>query len=178
MARYSAGTRTGAGSTTLPIISIYSAAAVNMSVVEIGISNTTAVAVAFKLCKLTTAGTQGAGLTETGHGSNSPAASCTAFTTHTGAPTVVDMGYNVTLVCRFDEVAWWHAGQRVEGGCEVELEVAGVQVCAVAGDGGASDAWLVGGYGEVGHHVQSPSLRGSAAAHSSHDANHMTSGST
>lgn len=141
MARYSVGTRTGAGSTTLPIISIYSAAAVNFSVVEIGISNTTAVAVALKLCKLTTAGTQGAGLTETAHASNSPAASCTAFTTHTGAPTVVDMGYNVTLGAAVGAGVIFTFGDK--GLVPPEGTGNGIGVIVATGTGQICDAYIV-----------------------------------
>ena len=98
MARFSAGGRTSAGSTTLPIISVYSGATIGLSVVEIGVSNTTAVAVALKLCKLTTAGTQGTGLTETGHDTGAFTAGGTAVNTHSSTgPTVVDLGYNITL---------------------------------------------------------------------------------
>lgn len=98
MARYSTGGRSSAGSTTLPIGSLYSSAAVNGAIVEIGITNTSAVAVAFKLIRLTTAGTQGAGLTETIHDVVAAAAACTGFNTHSVAPTLGgDLGYNCTL---------------------------------------------------------------------------------
>lgn len=98
MARYSAGVRTGAGSATLPIASLYAAAAVGGTIKEIYVFNTTATAVAFKIMRLTTAGTQGAGLTESAHDPSAAAASCTAFTTHTVAPTLgADLGYNVQL---------------------------------------------------------------------------------
>ena len=93
MARYSSGVRTGAGSTTLPIISVYATAAVSPKVREIGVFNTTTTAVALHVVLLTTAGTQGAGLVEGKHDPNSATAACTAFTTHTGAPTLgSDMG--------------------------------------------------------------------------------------
>lgn len=98
MARYSAGVLTGAGSTTLPVISLYSAAAVTGIITEIGLFNTTATAVAVKLVRLTTTGTQGTGLTEAANRPNAPAASCAAFTTHTGAPTLgADLGYRASL---------------------------------------------------------------------------------
>jgi hypothetical protein len=98
MARFVAGFRSSAGSTTLPIASVYSSSTVNPHVIEIGVSNTTAVAVALKLCKLTTAGTQGTGLTETNLDAGAYTAGCTAFNTHSSTgPTVVDLGYNITL---------------------------------------------------------------------------------
>lgn len=94
MARYSAGVKTAAGSTTLPLMSVYAAAGSGLSLRQIGISNTTVTPVDLKLVRLTTAGTQGAGLTEAKHNPGSPAAACTAFTTHTVAPTLGDdFGY-------------------------------------------------------------------------------------
>lgn len=141
MARYSAGTRTGAGSTTLPIISLYSIAAVNFSIVEIGVFNTAATAVALKLVKLTTAGTQGAGLTETGHEAASAAASCTAFTTHTVAPTAVDMGYNVTLAGAVGSGIVWTFGDK---GLVAPIGAAnGVGVIVATGTGQICDAYIV-----------------------------------
>lgn len=97
MARYSATVRTGAGSTTLPIISLYAIAAISPSLRQVEVFNTSAVAVALQLVRLTTAGTQGAGLTESKHNDRSPNASCTAFTTHTVAPTVTDILFSWAL---------------------------------------------------------------------------------
>ncbi len=142
MSRYSTGARTTAGSTTLPVISLYAAAAVNFRVVEIGVSNTTATAVALKLVKLTTAGTQGTGLTETAHGASSPAASCTAFNTHSVAPTAVDLGYNVTLGAAIGSGWVWTFG----GGQGLEVPVGtanGVGVIVATGTGQALDAYIV-----------------------------------
>jgi hypothetical protein len=99
MARFHAGTRsTGAGSTTLPVGSLYAIASVAGRIVEIGVFNTTATAVAIKLVRLTTAGTQGSGLVESKDDGDSVAASMTAFDTHSGAPTLGDdLGYRTTL---------------------------------------------------------------------------------
>lgn len=142
MARYSAGTRTGAGSTTLPIISLYSSAAMNPNIVEIGVSATTAVGVALKLCKLTTAGTPGAGLTETGHEGSSAAAACTAFNTHSSTgPTVVDLGYNVTLGPYIGAGYTWTFGA---GGITVPVGTAnGVGIIVATGAGLVCDAYIV-----------------------------------
>ena len=52
MARYSAGITTAAGSTTLPIISLYGIAAVNGRIVEIGVTNTTTTSVGLKIVRL------------------------------------------------------------------------------------------------------------------------------
>jgi hypothetical protein len=98
MARYSAGVKTTAGSTTLPIISLYAAASVGAKLRQVSISNTTAVAVDLKLVRMTTAGTQGSGLTEAKHDPDTAAAACTAFTTHSGAPTLGDdLGYRWSI---------------------------------------------------------------------------------
>jgi hypothetical protein len=89
MARFSAAWRTaGAGSTTLPIASLYATAAVRPKLVEVGVFNTTATAVAIALKRLTTAGTQGSTQTATYEDDNSQAAVTTPKDTHTVAPTI------------------------------------------------------------------------------------------
>lgn len=98
MGGYAAGARSaGAGSTTLPVGSLYASANVRAIIREIGIFNTTATAVAVKLARLTTAGTPGAGLTETPDNPAQPAATATAVDTHTVAPTAVDLGRRAVL---------------------------------------------------------------------------------
>lgn len=140
MARFSAGARTGAGSTTLPIISVYASADTSPKVVEIGVSNTTAVAVALKLCKLTTAGTQGTALTETNHDPGAFAADCTAVNTHSSTgPTVVDLGYNITLggVIGAGWI-WTFSGIMVPAGTGN-----GIGVIVATGTGQVLDAYIV-----------------------------------
>lgn len=98
MARYTAGALTSAGSTVLPLISLYSAAAVGAKVREVSVTNTTSTVVAIRLVRLTTQATVGAGLTEGKHDPDSAAASCTAFNTHSTNPAVGDdMGYRTVL---------------------------------------------------------------------------------
>lgn len=99
MPRHSTGARsTGAGSTTLPVGSLYADAAAGAAIREVGVFNTTSTAVALKLVRLTTAGTQGSGLTEAAHDQNKVAPQCDAFDTHTGAPTLGDdLGYRTVL---------------------------------------------------------------------------------
>jgi hypothetical protein len=98
MARYSAGALTGAGSTLLPLISLYSGASVAPVIREISVSNTTSTAVALKLIRLTSQGTPGAGLTEAAHDPNSVSASSTAFNTHSANPSLgADLGYRAQL---------------------------------------------------------------------------------
>jgi len=97
MSRHSCGILTTAGSATLPIISLYSIAATGGRLVEVGVFNTTATAVALNLQRLTTAGTQGAAI---GVANHDPAITerMTPFTTHSAAPTLGDdLGYRCVL---------------------------------------------------------------------------------
>ena len=100
MPRHSGGTRsTGAGSTTLPVGSLYAAAAAGAAIREIGAFNTTATAVAIKLVRMTTTGTQGTGLTEGAWDQNKVGPQCTLFDTHTSTgPTLGDdLGFRTVL---------------------------------------------------------------------------------
>lgn len=141
MARFVAGGRTSAGSTTLPIISVYASATVAPHVLEIGVTNTTTTAVAIKLCKLTSAGTQGTGLTETNLDSGAFTAQCTAVNTHTVAPTVVDMGYNVSLGAAVGAGMIYTFG---EDGISVPAGTGnGIGVIVATGTGQVCDAYIV-----------------------------------
>ena len=98
MARYTVGARaSGAGSATLPIGSLYAAAAVGGKVREVGVFNTTTTALVVGLCTLTSAGTQGSGLTEAKYDPSTATPSCSGFNTHTVAPTLADLGYRADL---------------------------------------------------------------------------------
>jgi hypothetical protein len=99
MATYAVGARTtNAPTATLPAISLYATSTVNFSLLEIGITNTTATACVVALCRLTTAGTQGAGLTEANLDQTSVLPTCTAVNSHTSTgPTLVDLGYRWSL---------------------------------------------------------------------------------
>jgi hypothetical protein len=88
MARYSVSALTTAGSTTLPIISLYGGTTVRPRVREVHLFNTTTTAVSLKLVRLTTAGTQGTALTEMPMIQEDPAALAQAFNTHSVAPTI------------------------------------------------------------------------------------------
>jgi hypothetical protein len=144
MARYSAGARSaGAGSTTLPIGSLYAAAAVNFRLREIGVFNTTATACALKLVRLSTAGTQGSGLTESPHDASSVAASCTAFNTHTVAPTIAnDLGYNASLGAAIGSGIIWTFGG--DTGINVNVGTGnGVGIIVATGTGQICDFWFM-----------------------------------
>lgn len=142
MARYSSGVLTGAGSTTLPIISIYNTAVVSAKVREIGVFNTTATAVAIALKLLTSTGTQGAGQTETKHDHESAPPSCTVFTTHTaGTPIGSDAGYRAVLGAAIGSGIIWTFGDR---GLSVASTTAdGIGVAVENGTGQACQAYIV-----------------------------------
>jgi hypothetical protein len=141
MARYGTGVLTGAGSTTLPLISLYAAAAVGGKIREIGLTNTTATAVAEAIKRLTTAGTQGTGLVEGKDDPDSAAASCTAFTTHTVAPTLGDdLGVRASLGAAVGSGVIWTFG---DTGLRVPVGTAnGIGVIVENGTGQALQAYM------------------------------------
>lgn len=99
MSRFAAGVLTGAGSTTLPLISLYGGTGIIPRVREIGVFNTSSTAVALKLVRLSTTGTQGTNLVESALNAIDPSAAvATAWGTHTVAPTIsFDLGYRTIL---------------------------------------------------------------------------------
>src|SRR5215218_113935 len=88
MARYTVSAVTTAGSTTLPIISLYGGTTVRPRIREVHLFNTTTTAVFLKLVRVSTTGTQGTALTEMPLVSEDPAALAAAFNTHSVAPTI------------------------------------------------------------------------------------------
>lgn len=91
MASYSATIDTSAGSSTLPIISLYNSATVVGKITQVAAWNTTAISLGLRVMRITTAGTQGAGITAAKTDPDSPAAACTPFTTHSSTgPTLGD----------------------------------------------------------------------------------------
>lgn len=98
MARYvGSGRSAGAGSATLPVASVYSAAAVNARLRELHVWNTTTSAVTLALARLSTTGTQGAAITPQSFDATGVAASCATRNTHTVAPTLAFLGFQFTL---------------------------------------------------------------------------------
>lgn len=143
MPRFSTGALTTAGSTTLPIISLYGSASVLPRIREIGLFNTTAVAVALKLVRLTTTGTQGTGLTEEKVNPENPAtAVAAAFNTHSVAPTLGnDLGYRAVLGAAVGSGVVWTFGDL---GLTVAVAAnAGIGVIVENGTGQACQAYLV-----------------------------------
>ena len=141
MARYTAGVRTSAGSTTLPIISLYAAAAVGCRIFEIGCFNTTTTAAAIMLTRMTTTGTLGAGLTEAPWDTNTAAAACTAFTTHTVAPTLgADLGYRAPLGAAIGAGVIWTFGGN--GLAILPGITNGIGILVATGTGQVCDAYI------------------------------------
>ena len=142
MARFSAGVKTSAGSTTLPVISLYSSAAVGAKVREIGLFNTTTTAVDVKLVRLTTTGTQGAGLVEAEHDPDGGAVASTAFTTHSVAPTLGDdLGYRASIGAAIGAGVIWTFG---DNGIRIPIATTqGIGVIVENGTGQALQAYIV-----------------------------------
>ena len=89
MRRHSVGARsTLAASDTIPLGSLYAPSGSGGIIREVGVFNTTAVALAIALQRLTTTGTQGAGLDELENAEDGVATAMTAFQAHTVGPTI------------------------------------------------------------------------------------------
>jgi len=109
---YSAGVKTSAGSTMLPIMSLYGAAGHGAKLLEVGISNTTATAVDVKLVRITTAGTKGAALVRAKHDVDAVVSFCIPVTTHssTGPTLGDDLGYRASLGAAIGAAVTWKFG--------------------------------------------------------------------
>lgn len=142
MARYQAGARTGAGSTTLPIISLYAAAAVAPKIREIGIFNATNTQIELRLVRMTSQGTPGTGLTESKHDPDSVAASGTAFATHSVAPTLGDdLSYRGTLGAAIGAAVIWTFG---DSGLRIPIGTGnGIGVIVETGTGQVTQSYIV-----------------------------------
>lgn len=82
---------------TLPGVSLYATSAVQPRIFQVGVFNTTATAAMLALMRLTTAGTQGTGLTEVPVDDPTKVAVATGFAGHTVAPTLGGEVRRVTL---------------------------------------------------------------------------------
>lgn len=148
MARYSAGCLTGAGTggppPTTPLISLYgkTSPAVGAKIREIGVFNTTSTAVAVKLVRLISTGTQGSGLTEAKYDPDSASASCTAHNTHSVAPSLGDdLGYRAALGAAVGAGVIWSFGDQ---GIRVSTgDANGVGVMVENGTGQPLQAYIV-----------------------------------
>jgi hypothetical protein len=144
MARFSSGARAaGAGSTTLPIGSLYGGSTGGGRIREIGVTNTTATSVAVHLIRLTNTGTQGSGLTEAKHDLSSGPALCTAFNTHTVDPTSggIDLGYRTILGAAIGAAWVWTFG---DSGLVIPADTTeGVGIITSTGTGQVLDFYFV-----------------------------------
>lgn len=91
------GRATIAGTNLLPLVSLYAVAGVNPKVREVHLWNTTATALVAALNRLTTAGTQGAGLTEVCESDPNYTVLATGFAGHTAGPTITGEMRRATL---------------------------------------------------------------------------------
>jgi hypothetical protein len=121
MARYAVGgVATIAGTSALPLVSVYSTASVNPRLREVHIFNTTSTGgFVVALCRLSTTGTQGAPLTEAQLDSTGTGASCTAFAGHTVGPTIVDLSYRKRMGAAIGDGVIWTFNNDVGVTCPV-----------------------------------------------------------
>jgi hypothetical protein len=115
MARFSiSGRATIAGTSALPLVSLYAVSGVRPTVLEVGVFNTTSTALVVSLNRLTTAGTQGTGLTETPEDSPDHAALATGFAGHTAGPTIGGELRRATLAAAVGSGVIWTFAAGVE----------------------------------------------------------------
>ena len=139
MSQFSIGGLTSAGSSTLPIFSLYAGATARGVIREIGVFNTTAVAVSLKLSRLDTAGTKPAALTDGEWDQEGPPALCTAHLTHTVGPTIDEELKRVSLGAAIGSGIIWTFGGR---GLIVPLGVANGIGLVPIGTGQVCDAYV------------------------------------
>jgi len=141
MGRFSGSLRTGAGSTTLPIASLYAAATSHAKLVEVGVFNTTATAVALKLSRLDTAGTKPAAIADNEDEQGGGPALSTVHNSHTVGPTIDEEIRRVTLGAAIGSGIIWTFGRN---GLVVPLGVAnGIGLVVSTGTGQICDAYFV-----------------------------------
>lgn len=147
MARFSAGARTTAGTSLRPMMSLYSPAATVGTLREVGVFNTTATALEIFLTRLTTTGTQGAGLTEARYNPKKPPALCTAFTTHTADAVLGDdLGYRAVLGAAIGSGVIWTFGDdglMIGEPDAVEAVTNGIGVILATGTGQICQTYMV-----------------------------------
>lgn len=143
MARFAAGVKTSAGTTTLPMMSVFSESVTDIQLVECGIFNTSSTAFDVKLARISSGpGTVGAGLVENCLDNPAVTSKAQAFTTHTaGAPTLTDIGYRASIAANSGVIFTF-------GGMGVEVAAAagtanGLCIVPENGAGQASQAYFV-----------------------------------
>ncbi len=139
MARFSvSGRATIAGTNLLPLVSLYATAAARPKVVEVGVFNTTATALVVALNRLTTAGTQGAGLTEVPQDDDLHVALATGHAGHTAGPTIGGEIRRATLGAAVGSgVIWTFDGIEIPAGT-----ANGLGLIVPTGTGQILDYWI------------------------------------
>jgi len=143
MPRFSiSGVSSIAPTTTLPCVSLYNiASGCSPKIREIGVFQTVATAQRIEVARLTTAGTQGSGLTETRHDQNGPAADATGFAGHTVAPTLSDEIVRCALGAAVGAGMVWTFG---DTGLVIPAGTAnGIGILASTGTGQVIDYYIV-----------------------------------
>jgi len=141
MGRFSGSLRTGAGTATLPMASLYAVAASGGKLVEFGVFNTTVTAVALKLMRLDTAGTKPAAITDNEDDQDGPVALCTVHNTHTVLPTLDEEIRRVTLGAAIGSGIIWTFGKN---GIAIPSGTAnGIGIILSTGTGQICDVYFV-----------------------------------
>ena len=138
MSRFSRGIRTAAGSTVLPIASVYAAAAAGGAIKEVHAFNSAATEVALKLVRLNTAGTKPAALTDAEYDEGANGAQMNMHTTHTVGPTIGEEFQRAILGAAIGSGFIWTFGDKgliipvgVANGIGLIVSVGTGQVCDV-----------------------------------------------
>jgi hypothetical protein len=142
MARFAVSGRTTiVGTSALPNVSLYATASVRPRIVEIGLWNTSGTAVTISVNRLTTAGTQGTGLTEVAIDSPDHTAVATGFAGHTVGPTIGGELRRATLGAAAGSGVVWTWPQ--DAALEVPaLTTAGIGVIVPTGTGQTLDYYI------------------------------------
>jgi hypothetical protein len=141
MARYSiAGRGTVVGTSLRAMASLYATAAVGARIREVGVFNTTAVALAVGLVRFTNATNVGAGLTEAEYDENAPPPLCTGFAGHSGDSAVGQVFRQATLGAAVGSGVIWTFG---ESGLVIQLGTAnGIGIYVPTGTGQICDYYI------------------------------------
>lgn len=142
MPRFSTSARASSAATAARGPSLYNiASACSPRIVEVGIFNTTTTAFAAALTRLTAAGTQGTGLTETKHEANGPGADATAFNTHSADATASDEIVRASVGAAVGAGIVWTFGA---GGLVIPAGTAnGIGILCPTGTGQVFDFYIV-----------------------------------
>lgn len=142
MSRFVISGRSSAAATaTLPAVSLYATASGRPVIREIGVTNTTVTAFVAAINRLTTAGTQGSGLTEGKITDAAQTALGTGFNAHTGTPpTLGDELRRATIGAANGAGVVWVFGDR--GLVIPDGTANGIGVLCPTGTGQVFDYWV------------------------------------